>query len=425
MSNYTMDCPPLDGCAPCGTLPPGFVRLRYFFGKRMGVADFLDEQRYHGGKMRFHNQRLHGAGVLCGLAVARQSATDVLLRVGKGAAIDACGREIVVGYDQCIDLDGWYQRERDERQATDATWPTNALVNGKLPLVVVIRFRDCAVGPEPAPRDPCSCDAAGCDFGRVREEFELDIVTANDPAAAVKLPLTPPRESLDRVLGGALGASQLARGLANAAAVGCPAPDADGWLVLAELTATLTTGTDGKQHITDVTAPLGKATLLAETALLQELLTREIGAHLEAGALVDGPEIESLTFERDGAGPFYWLNLELTKPIIKETVPTNAFTLTRLATTGTPGWTAIASTTDYVAPTATTRAKLRVRVDNTANDLAKDGLYRIALDPAKVPIATPIVDDQMRPLHPLHPSVQFSFDMPGTDLVLAPAPYAR
>ena len=195
--------------------------------------------------------------------------------------------------------------------------------------------------------------------------------------------------------------------------------------MLAELAATLTMGPDGKQHVTDVTPPLGKATLLAETALLQELLGREIGAQLEAGALVDGPEIESLTFERDGAGPFFWLNLELTKPIIKETVPASAFTLTRLAISGTPGWTAIAGATDYVAPTATARAKIRVRVDNTANVLEKDGLYRLALDPAKVPVATPIVDDQMRPLRPLHPSVQFSFDKPGTDLVLAPAPYAR
>src|SRR5207237_10600557 len=97
MSSYTMDCPPFDPCGACGTLPSGFVRLRYFFGKRMGVADFLDEQRYHTGKMRFHNQRLHGAGVLCGPGVARQATTDLILRVGKAAASTASGREIVVG----------------------------------------------------------------------------------------------------------------------------------------------------------------------------------------------------------------------------------------------------------------------------------------------------------------------------------------
>jgi hypothetical protein len=262
----------------------------------------------------------------------------------------------------------------------------------------------------------------------------LDIVTAHDPVLASKLPLTPPRNTLDRVLGGArpdptsllpFGASPLARGLANAASVGCPDPDPDSWLVLATFIATLSVGPDGVQHITDITPPVGKATLLAETALLQELLARSLGAQLEAGSLVDGPEIESLTFERDGATTFYWLNLELTKPILKETVPASAFTLTRLKTSAPAGWTAIAATTDYVAPTATTRAKIRVRIDNATNVLEQDGLYRIALDPAKVPTAAPIVDDQMRPLRPLHPSLHFSFDKPAADLVLAPAPYAR
>ena len=212
MSAYTTDCPPFDACGPCGTLPSGFVRLRYFFGKRMGVADFVDEQRYHTSKHRFHNQRLHGAGVLCGLGVARQEPTEVMLRVGKGAAVDACGREIVVGYDQCIDLDAWLRRELAERGAIDATWPDSARdPAGGLPLVVLIRYRDCATAPEPAPRDPCSCDAAGCDFGRVREEFELRIVTARDPEATVVMPLTPPRAAVDRVVGRAASAAASGR----------------------------------------------------------------------------------------------------------------------------------------------------------------------------------------------------------------------
>ena len=61
------EIPALDPCEP---LPVGFVRLRYFFGKRLGVADFADEQQYHAAKQRFHNRRLHGSGVLCGLGLA-------------------------------------------------------------------------------------------------------------------------------------------------------------------------------------------------------------------------------------------------------------------------------------------------------------------------------------------------------------------
>lgn len=425
MSTYTLHCPPLDGCGPCGTLPMGFVRLRYFFGKRMGVADFVDEQRYHAGKMQFHNQRLHGAGLLCGLGVSRHSATEVILRVGKGAAIDACGREILVGYDQCIDLDAWYRRELAERRETDATWPEAALdASGNLPLVVAIRFRDRATTPEPAPRDPCSCDAAGCDFGRVREEFELDLFPATGTTFA-PTPLVPARDALGRVLASSVSGSALAHGLAVAATAGCPEPSPDEWLPLATVTVELG-ALDGapRAMVADIEVIEPRPTLLAETALLQELLARELSAQLEAAALVDGPEIVTLALVRDGTTDVYWLDLELSQPVIAQTVPTGAFTLSVLATTGTPGWTDVPVTTQYVAPTATTRARLRVRVDNATGVLAGDRLYRLALDPAEVLPATPIVDDRMRTLRPLRPSYHFSLRQDTTALVLAPAPYA-
>jgi hypothetical protein len=422
MSAYTTDCPPLDGCGPCGTLPPGFVRLRFFFGKRMGVADFVDEQRYHAGKLRFHNQRLHGSGLLCGLGVARQSATDVVLRVGKGAAIDACGREIIVGYDQCIDLEAWYQRVAADRRVTTPTWPAAALdANGNLPLVVAIRYRECAASPEPAPRDTCSCDATGCDLGRVREEFELDLLAPDAPEVTGASPLTPPRAGLDRILGGAVGGHALARGLADAATAPAVDPDEIGWVVLAGFAVKLAPAPTPTSagHVVDVIGLAGRATLLAETALLQELLRREIGAQLEAGALVDGPEIAALTLAPGGAG--FLLDVELTGPVLGATVPSDAFTLARLTTSGTPGWTTQNVTTTFVPATATAPDRLRIAVPTAF--LAAGALYRLALDVSR---ATPIVDDHMRPLLPLRPALQFSLvaPTPGT-LALAPAPYAR
>lgn len=429
MTAYNLDCPPLDACGPCGTMPAGFVRLRYFFGKRMGVADFVDEQRYHQGKLRFHDQHLHGAGLLCGLGVTRQSTTDVILRVGKGAAIDDCGREIVVGYDQCIDLDAWYQRAVTDQRATTPTWPAAALdASGHLPLVVAIRYRECAAGPEPAPRDTCSCDATGCDNGRVREEFELALFAPDAHEVTGAAPITPAGPALDRALTGALGEMTLARALGDAASAPPVDPDAERWLVLAQLALVITpapTATD-PGHVTDVTGLAGAATLLAETALLQELLFRDVGAHLEAGALAHGPEILALAIVKDGATTGYFLTLTLSSGVIKETVPAAAFTVTSLATTGTPGWSSATATTDYVAPTATTPAAIRVRVDNAGGFLAKDKLYRLAIDPSKVTAAQPIVDDHMRPLLPLRPALQFSLDEPTTGaFAITPAPYAR
>lgn len=415
MSAYTTDCPPFDACGPCGTLPSGFVRLRYFFGKRMGVADFVDEQRYHTGKHRFHNQRLHGAGVLCGLAVGRQAPTEVVLRVGKGAAVDACGREIVVGYDQCIDLDAWFRRELTERGAIDATWPDSARdAAGNLPLVVLIRYRDCATAPEPAPRDTCSCDAAGCDFGRVREEFELQIVTASDPEASVTMPLTPARAAVDQVVGRAVGGAAITRGLVEAAAVGCADAAGDGWLVLASFDA-VTTLVGTELHLTDLGAITNRASLLAETALLQDLLARELAAQLEPGALVDGPEVTALTAAPDGTG----LVLALSSPVVAGTVPAGAFTLTRFEPASATVWNPVAVTTAAQAAPPALVVKL------AAGAMTPGALYRLALDPASVPPAQPIVDDKMRPLRPLRAGFQFGIERPATDHVVVDAPYAR
>ncbi len=103
--NQQSDC----GVARC-ELPAGFFRVNYFHGKEMRLADYVDEQRYHAGKMRFHNEKLHGAGILCGLKLSAMDPEGTLLRVGRGAAIDACGREIVVGFSQCVDVAAWFQR---------------------------------------------------------------------------------------------------------------------------------------------------------------------------------------------------------------------------------------------------------------------------------------------------------------------------
>src|SRR3954454_4097003 len=98
--------------AGCGAMPSEFVRMRYFYGQRLGVMELTDEASYHAGKHAFHNARLHGAGVLCGLRAERVplqgGASTTVLTVRRGAALDHCGREVLVGVDQCIDLRAWF-----------------------------------------------------------------------------------------------------------------------------------------------------------------------------------------------------------------------------------------------------------------------------------------------------------------------------
>src|SRR5437868_13553426 len=98
----------------CGTIPSEFVRVRYYFGQRLGVMELSDQFLYHAGKMAFHNSRLHGFGVLCGLRAERQKpltgTTSTSVPVVSGAAIDPCGGEIAINVDQCIDVAAWFAR---------------------------------------------------------------------------------------------------------------------------------------------------------------------------------------------------------------------------------------------------------------------------------------------------------------------------
>ena len=174
MSAYSSDCASIDPCGPCGTLPAGFVRLRYFFGKRMGVTDFVDEQRYHSGKLRFHNQRLHGAGVLCGLGVARQDlwaiqAEDhyvrLLLADGRAPLIGGRFGEMPLAFGQGL-------RQRSEPQIAlcgieaEQGAGQRAFFAGKNQRLAALRGK--AVGPRPCARLLRRVLGAGNDMDRQR-----------------------------------------------------------------------------------------------------------------------------------------------------------------------------------------------------------------------------------------------------------------
>src|ERR1700682_1496595 len=70
-------------------------RLRYFDGQMLTAKDFQAEQDYQIEKRRLHNRRLHGVGVVDGLAVSVNAPGTVVL-VSPGLALDCYGREILV-----------------------------------------------------------------------------------------------------------------------------------------------------------------------------------------------------------------------------------------------------------------------------------------------------------------------------------------
>src|SRR3972149_3614453 len=83
-------------------------RLNYFKGEFLNKEDFEDEQKYHVGMLREHNENLHKGGIAQGLDVPEtfDDGTSVIggndLFIKKGMAIDDLGRQIVLTEDKRI-----------------------------------------------------------------------------------------------------------------------------------------------------------------------------------------------------------------------------------------------------------------------------------------------------------------------------------
>ena len=169
------DHPPLETCPQCELEP--FVRNHFFTGKMMGAGEFAAETLYHSAKMRHHNARLHGWGVVCGLKVKQHPSEQCRERyvvVEPGSALDCCGREILVAQDEILDLRE-HPRVRDE--VTDPRLHT---------LQVCVRLRECPSESVPVLYDECGCDDEQCAPNRILESFELDVLV-DPPLAGVEL----------------------------------------------------------------------------------------------------------------------------------------------------------------------------------------------------------------------------------------------
>lgn len=335
--------------AGCG-LPSGFFRLRYFHGKQMRLADYVDEQRYHGGKLRFHNDRLHGAGILCGLRVTLLDPGGVVIRVGRGAALDDCGREIVVGFDQCVDVDAWYRSQHHERHEQEDD-PCHPDKERKVRICVVIRYSECSQAPEPAPLDPCrsscscncgscsacqarSCDPCGegADFGRVSEEFELRLLFHDEAMRLTAHSFFPEEKAISEAVARSSGGISLLKALAQPIRLRCPASQEE-WLLLACFDAVIAEGDVPKvEEIRDIDYDCASQVLLS-TEVIQYLLG---SLYAEVDPSIGGPEIADITFEKVNATSYRFV-LSLTAPIDPASLDTDDANYNVRRLTGT-GW---------------------------------------------------------------------------------------
>ncbi|MFQ5812413.1 MAG: YncE family protein [Anaerolineae bacterium] len=151
---------------------PQLARNHYFTGKLLVERDFSDEQRYHMGKQRRHNQLLHGWGTVCGLKVKQhptEACRDQYVVIEPGMALDCCGREIVT-------------REEyfDFREALEAAWraanPETEPDGSPQTFRICLRYKECPTEDVPALFDECGRDGEICQPNRILETYGFGVL---------------------------------------------------------------------------------------------------------------------------------------------------------------------------------------------------------------------------------------------------------
>jgi DNA-binding beta-propeller fold protein YncE len=163
-------------CPECDILQRS--RNNYFTGKLLVERDFTDEQRYTTGKLRRHNQRLHGWGVACGLKVEEHpnpACQAQYVVVEPGTAIDCCGREILLQCEEYFDFESKFLANWQTQNGPNSQPDSNAHT-----LQICVSYRECPTELVPAVFDDCGSGAGSCQPNRILEGHTLDVLI--DPA---------------------------------------------------------------------------------------------------------------------------------------------------------------------------------------------------------------------------------------------------
>ena len=165
-------------CVECDI--PQLARNNYFTGKLLVERDFTDEQRYSMGKLRRHDQRLHGWGTVCGLKVEQHpnpGCQGQYVLVNPGSAVDCCGREILVTREEYFDFKSQFLANW-QAQYGPSLQPDPSV---KYNVQICISYRECGTEEVPVLFDECSCDGTSCQPNRILESYCFDILINPKP----------------------------------------------------------------------------------------------------------------------------------------------------------------------------------------------------------------------------------------------------
>jgi hypothetical protein len=172
--------------APCsGCETAAFVRPRFFAGQLLTDDDLGALLDYTVAKQRFHNARLFGAGVVCGLGVECGPCDSTQIVIEPGYALDCCGNDLVLTCQRTLDLAPMV-RDLQARQKgrSDCTDPCPPPAPGQQPpseaatakqYCLYLHYTERSDQPVAAYPVGDDCDAARCEPTRILEgvRFEL------------------------------------------------------------------------------------------------------------------------------------------------------------------------------------------------------------------------------------------------------------
>ena len=147
-----------------------FSRMRYAHGMLLDDKDFQSEQQYHVSKRKFLNRMLHGAGVVCGLAM-KGNKDGQSIEVTPGLALDCAGNEIWVSQPVKVDLTSILP-PRNARGESECAEPVTAKPDT---YYIGIRYDEKATNPVAIYLPSGGCDERTCENSRYREGFCIEV----------------------------------------------------------------------------------------------------------------------------------------------------------------------------------------------------------------------------------------------------------
>jgi hypothetical protein len=145
--------------------------VNYVLGMVLGVDDFNQEFAYLSERDRWLARDLLGYGTAWGLAVTTPTGDrGPEVQVSPGVALSPRGQLIRVTPAQCASLNDWLAANGTEVDGRLGSPPT-----ARLPVYVVLSYRECLTDPLPVPGEPCRTEDDATAPSRVTDDFQLEL----------------------------------------------------------------------------------------------------------------------------------------------------------------------------------------------------------------------------------------------------------